>query len=205
MFGSVPLFTEDLYLRARANALRSLLSYITYQPRQQVTSSQRELLPCLRMKSILHLQKTQIIQRALWTEEIVQIQCLGPGPEAPGIGRAAVIYVSELWGTEPSTCASVGELISPRRACQSHQERAVSWATFYCRIGRSLTGWHPGSPVTWRLGYPYTLLLLINIWRYRNISRMLSAVSDGAPLAWGTQADILLNGGGVWERNPSEK
>lgn len=98
MFASVPLFTEDLYLRVGANALRSSLSFITYEPRQQVTTSQREPLPWLRMKSVLHLQKTQIIQRE---EGTVQIECLGPGPETPGMVRAAVIYVSVLQGMDP--------------------------------------------------------------------------------------------------------
>lgn len=98
MFASVPLFTEDLCLRVGANALRSSLSFITYEPRHQVSSSQGEPLPWLRMKSVLHLQKTQIIQRE---EEIVQIECLGPGPETPGMGRAAVIYVSVLQGMDP--------------------------------------------------------------------------------------------------------
>lgn len=98
MFASIPLFTEDLYLRVGANALHSSLSFITYEPRQQVTSSQGEPLPRLRMKSVLHLQKTQIIHRE---EEIVQTERLGPGPETPGTGRAAVIYVSVLQGTDP--------------------------------------------------------------------------------------------------------
>jgi len=129
VFASVPLFTEALYLGVGANALCSSLLYIMYQLRHQVTSSWREPLPHLRMKSALRLQKTQIILKQSKTEETVQMRCLRPGPETTEVDRAAVIYVSKVQGTDPSTSVLAGELISPGKACQSHRERTASGAT----------------------------------------------------------------------------
>ena len=206
MFASVPLFTEDLYLRVRANALCSLLSYITDQPRQQVTSSEGAT--------------------ALSQDEISSASSKDTNPSKVVRDRrncTNTVFGARSWDTwNRQSCGDLCERTpghGPLHLCigwridltqeslpkPSREGCVLSNIHLHCRIGGSLMGWHPGNPVTWSLGYPHTLLLLTSLWSYRNILRVLPAVSDGAPLAWGTQADILLNQGGVWERNPSEK
>lgn len=65
-----------------------------------------------------------------------------------------------------------------------------------------MASWELCDTKDWVSSHP---VAVVDLWSYRNISRVLPAVSDDALLAWGMQADILLNQGGTRERNSSEK
>lgn len=65
-------------------------------------------------------------------------------------------------------------------------------------------GWHPGRPGTWGLGILTPTAAHSPLKLQKHLKGAL-AVGDGALSAWGMWTHILLNQGGVGQRNPSEK
>lgn len=190
-----PLFTADICERQSSCPL--LLAVICHTP-TPVTGHW----PWLRMESLLHLQKPQIIPKQ--PEEVVQAQCLGPGPRTPGLSRAVVIYVRS---SRARTLCSALRVDVTRKASQATEGCVLTLSIL--TAGQEGAGWDGMAPwEPWHMeGWAsFHLLLLTHLWSCRNISRVPSlAMSDGALLAWGMWAHTLLNQGGVGQRNPSEK
>lgn len=156
--------------------------------------------PWLGMESLLHLQRAQIIPRQ--PEEIAQGQSWGPGPRTPGLSRAVVIYVRS--SRAQNLCLCIRDLVSPGELPQT--TGGFSWAISIFTAGQEGAGWDgtPGALAHGGLGI-LTAAAAHPSLKLQKCLKGALAMSDGAQLAWGMWAHILLNQEDVGQRNPSEK